>query len=1162
MICQRVNKTTEPLRRGQKWTRRAVSFVLALVVSCPPIQAQQQRGFQADSSDLASENLNRVAASAQQIEAVLGREPGLLVELKRWVAKEATDRGQIVEEAELTDQGIFDRLARDLQFRAVATRLLQRYGYLLPKLNPETEAAKEQDLLLKERTRLLARAEAAEAAEEEALDRQRYPRGQQRARTCDPRRDAGCAEEEPLGTRRRPQGADRVRPEVLPLDERERTTPGSVPSPPLEEPQIRSRQLIQASLEPGAAPTERQTQRASESPGTAGSLAVSPAEIRIARSAESEAVEAPSRPVRERERGAEMRLGSARPAAEEKPETLEPVAMVRRANPYADIPSLYDMYIQASARRPVLERFGLEVFRNGTRDSELIPMDLPVGPDYVVGPGDGLAIDLWGGVAQRLYRIVDREGRLSLPEVGPVLVSGRTLGEVQNAVQQILRTQFRDVSADVSLSRLRTIRAYVVGDVEQPGAYDISSLSTPLNALFSAGGSTARGSLRALKHFRGNQLVQQVDAYDLLLRGVRSDLKRLEAGDTLLVSPIGPQVTVEGMVRRPAIYELRGEKTLAEVLELAGGILPTATLRHIEVQRVEAHQKRTMLSLDASAAQDAEAVRKQLESFAIQDGDEVHVFPIAPYNQDAIYLQGHVLRPGRYSFRAGMKLTDLVSSYADLLPEPAAKYAEIIRLNSPDHRPSVESFDLAAALASPAAAPKLQPLDTVRIFSRYDFESAPAVTVGAEVRNPGRYRTSGETHLRDAIYLAGGVTPDALLETAQLVRTLPDGKLKIMSINLVQALEGNPLENILLQPRDRILVHRVPAKVDPASVYIKGEVAKPGRYPLTTNLRVEDLIRMAGGLKRSAYAETADLTRFDPRSPKGQLGEHLEIHIAAALAGDPHHDLTLQDGDVLTIRQLAGWNDIGASVSVQGEVEHPAIYGIRPGERLSAILKRAGGFRPTAYPQAAVFERAEVRLLQEKSRQELIRRVEQGVAVVKVALSEGAKEQAELQYAALRQREQVLENLRRAPITGRLVVHLKSDLASFENSPDDIEARAGDSIYIPKRPDFVVVTGQVYNSNAMAFEPRKTVDWYLQRAGGATDLADKKAVFVVRANGSVVSGKSEGWWSRNVWSARIEPGDTIVVPEKAIGGPPFWKSVIAVAQIAQSASIAALVVKK
>ena len=197
------------------------------------------------------------------------------------------------------------------------------------------------------------------------------------------------------------------------------------------------------------------------------------------------------------------------------------------------------MYVQAASRDGEPERFGMEIFRNGTREMDGIPMDLPVGPDYVVGPGDSLAVNLWGGVSQRMIRSVDREGRITLPEAGPVLVSGRTLGEVQESVQKVLRTQYRDVSADVSLSRLRTIRVYVVGEVAGPGAYDISSLSTPLNALFAAGGITKRGSLRNLKHYRGKELIQEVDAYELLLHGVGSDLKRLENGDSLLVPPLG-----------------------------------------------------------------------------------------------------------------------------------------------------------------------------------------------------------------------------------------------------------------------------------------------------------------------------------------------------------------------------------------------------------------------------------------------------------------------------------------------------------------------------------------------------------------------------------------------------------------------------------------------
>jgi protein involved in polysaccharide export with SLBB domain len=747
---------------------------------------------------------------------------------------------------------------------------------------------------------------------------------------------------------------------------------------------------------------------------------------------------------------------------------------------------------------------------------------------------------------------------VSLPEAGPLLVSGRTLGEVQQAVQQVLRTEYRDVSADVSLSRLRTVRVYVVGDVAEPGAYDISSLSTPLNALFSAGGVTGRGSLRALKHYRGKQLVEEVDAYDLLLHGVRADMKRLENGDTLLVPPMGPQVTVDGMVRRPAIYELHRENSLADVLELAGGILPTATLRHIEVQRVEAHEKRTMLALDLSPSGDPETDKKQLDSFKIHDGDEVHIFPIAPYNEDAIYVRGHVLRPGRYSYKQGMKLPDLIGSYKDLLPEPAAHYAEIVRLNPPDFRPSVESFDLSAALADPASAPKLQPLDTVRIFSRFDFEPAPEIWVGGEVRVPGKYRTSGQAHLKDAVYLAGGVTQDASLDSAQLFRTQPDGSLKILSVNLSDALAGNPVDNLLLEPRDRLIVHRNSAKVDPPTVYVKGEVAKPGRYPLTNNMHVEDLIHVAGGLKRSADPEVADLTSYIEGNSPQPVAKNLDLKLSAAMRGDASANLSLHDGDVLTIRQSPGWNDIGAMVTLKGEVQHPGTYGIRPGERLSSVLARAGGFNAQAYPYGAVLMRRDVRELELKSHLELAQRLKVEQVSLK-ALPETDKDQKDAKLTAIAETETALQQLQANPPVGRVVIHIQSDLKEWRDTVKDIAVRDGDVLLVPKKAGYVMVNGQVFNPTAVGYQPGRSAKWYLSQSGGLTQLADKKAVFVIRADGSVIAAKNNtgDWWGGNPLSATLRPGDMVVVPEKSpkIGGR-NWATTLQAVQVASSVALA------
>jgi protein involved in polysaccharide export with SLBB domain len=1134
-----------------------------------------QRNRIPDLSDLAKENYNRVAASSPDIRAVLVREAGLLVELKRWVAREATDNGQIVEDSELTDQAIFERLDRDVNFRSVATRLLQRYGYLMPNPNPESDLAKEQDLILKERARRLV---AIEGQEDAAALQPKKEESQEthRAADCDLRQDDFCESRD----QRLPK-IKRTSPGSYPPQDMYPTPPSEFTSPPLLSPSpSRTMQAQGGGFGVGGGSEDSQAGEFSlmasalhsrpdagmSMPFGGGSLPDlsllghgldSLSDRAFARSSIPDTTQPPLRP-RNPRRYDRDETGERERRDQE--EDVSPVKMVRPANPYADVPSLYDMYVQAAAWQRPAQPFGLEIFRNTENDPDVIPMDLPVGPDYVVGPGDSLSIDMWGGISQRLVRAVDRQGRVSLPEAGPLLVAGKSLGDVQLAVQRVLRTQYRDVSADVSVSRLRTVRVYVVGEVAEPGAYDISSLSTPLNAVFAAGGITARGSMRTLKHYRGKQLIQEVDAYDLLLHGIRTDVQQLQSGDTLLVPPVGPQVTIEGMVRRPAVYELKDETTLAEALQLSGGILPTAALRQVEVQRLEAHEKHTMLSLDISSAEGDPGITRQLAAFKVQGGDQIHIFPMASFNEQSIYLQGHVLRPGKYSFKQGMRVTDLVSSYSDLLPEPAPHYGEIVRLNAPDFRPSVESFDLAAALANPAAAPKLEPLDTVRVFSRYAFEPPPDVWVGGEVHKPGKYRTSGQAHLLDALYLAGGITQDASIDSAQLFRTQADGTMKIMSVDLRKALAGDPVDNVLLQSRDRILVHRNSAQVEPATVYVKGEVAKPGRYPLATNMRVEDLVRVAGGLKRSADTENADLTRFAAANGPGGTDERVEVKLASALSGDANEDLTLRNGDVLTVRQIPQWNDLGSAVVVRGEVQHPATYGIEPGERLSSLLKRAGGLTPQAYPYGTVLLRREVQEAEMKSHLELVQRLKTEQNYLKT-LPEGDADQKNAKLQAIAQSQTALQQLEATAPIGRVIIHIPAgikDLDSFAKSPGDVALRNGDVLIIPKRSNYVLVGGQVYNPTAVGYLPGKSAKWYLSQAGGLTQVADKSAAFVIRADGSVLSAKNNsGFWSGDPLNAVLRAGDSIVVPEKA---PKLasrnYTTIFQAAQVASSVALA------
>jgi protein involved in polysaccharide export with SLBB domain len=819
-------------------------------------------------------------------------------------------------------------------------------------------------------------------------------------------------------------------------------------------------------------------------------------------------------------------------------------ALRHRPNPYADVPSLYDLYSQYQRRSPMLTRFGTEVFLNGTGNFERLPMDMPAGPDYVIGPGDGLNIDIWGSFSQRLRRVVDREGRVSLPEVGNLQVAGRSLGDVQRLVQTTLRGQFRSIQADVSLSRLHSVRVYVVGDVQRPGAYDVSSLSTPLNALYQAGGPTSVGSLRLMKHFRGKDLIETVDLYDLLLNGVHSGMQRIQSGDTILIPTVGPAIKIEGMVRRPAIYELNGEKSLAQVLQLAGGVLPSGTLRHIDVERVEAHESRSMLRLDVPENNNSASVTLALENFGIQDGDIVKISPILPYTDRTVYLEGHVFRPGKFAYQDGMKVTDLIKSYKDLLPEPYKNHAEIVRLQAPDNTPEVLAFNLEDALAGKDQDLLLKPFDTVRIFGRYDFEDTPVITVTGEVRDPGDHVTNGATYLRDAIYLAGNTNEDASLSDTQIFRKTDDGKLKVLSVNLQQALAGDPAANVLLQPKDRVFVHRDMTKTDPPKVSIGGEIARPGKYPLGTGMTAADLVRTAGGLKRSAYTEEADLTRFYIEHGSKVEGEHVSVPLAKALAGEPDADVRLHDGDVLTVRQLTGWNDMGATVDVKGEVIHPGPYGIQEGERLSSVIERAGGLRSDAYAYGTILERVEIRDVQEKHRVELIRTVQE----------EGANFKSPDDPATL-QWKSTLDKLQNIPPIGRVVIHISNNTKRWANTPADIQLRAGDILFIPKRPNTVMVDGAVYNPTGIAFRPGKSAKWYLHQAGGPTVMAERKRTFVVRADGSVAGGPGN-ILSGGALDTVLLPGDMVVVPDKAFGGGLRWKETLQQLQVVSAIGVA------
>ena len=747
--------------------------------------------------------------------------------------------------------------------------------------------------------------------------------------------------------------------------------------------------------------------------------------------------------------------------------------VLRQPTPY-NLQSMRDLYTQIPEQTASLKRFGSEVFVNRNMSAMArggagrdTPLDVPLGPDYVVGSGDTLTINMWGGMTQSFSRAVDRDGRIMLPDAGSLDVAGLPLRRAESLIEGALKKQYRDVQATVTVSRLRSVRVYVVGDVQRPGGYDISSLATPLSALYAAGGPTSVGSLRVARHYRGNQLVEDVDLYDFLLHGVRNGSAHFESGDTLLVPPAGPQVAISGAVKRPAIYEVKpDDSTLASVIGDAGGVTAAASFGHITIERIGANHQRETVTLKAADEENSQTEHDAVAAFQVKDGDRIRIGPILPYSQRAIYLEGHVARPGRLPYTDGMRLSDVLHSYRDMLPEPAA-HGEIVRLVPPDLHAETIEFDVPEVLIGNANL-DLQPFDTIRILGRYE--------------------------------------------------------------------------------------------IDAPKVKIQGEVLRPGTYPLSKDITAAQLVRMAGGFKRDALLESADLTSYGVVDGNRISGKLVTVRIGAAVSGtSPDADVPLKAGDILTIHQITGWNDIGESVTIIGQVKFPGTYGFQEGERLSSVLRRAGGFRDTAYPTGAVLVRDQVRELEKKSKEELIRQIETSSASARLSPNLGSSDSGTTLKLIQAQQDQVLAQLKSQPESGRQVVDITADIDSWANTPADIELRRGDVLTIPKRPSFVLVTGQVYNVTALTFTEGKTAKWYLQHAGGTSDAANRKDIFVIRANGSVIGRHSGGVFDPSVLSTKLDPGDVVVVPQKVIGASLFWRNLLTTAQLASSIAITAAV---
>ena len=698
-----------------------------------------------------------------------------------------------------------------------------------------------------------------------------------------------------------------------------------------------------------------------------------------------------------------------------------------------------------------LVQFGYSLF--STKVSTFAPADnVPVDNNYVIGPGDELNVQIWGRFTSKLSLTVGRDGSVMIPEVGPLQVAGLTFADARKLIDE-REGQITGVRVDVTLGKLRSVQVFVVGEVPQPGAYTVSALARVSNALAASGGITKVGSLRKIELRRGNQIVRTIDLYDLLIDGRAVADERLQPNDVIFVPVIGPVIAMTGDVKRPAIYELSArEENLERVLKLGGGIGAFGYSQRLQVERVDLHEKRVALDIDLN--------ERRAKSFMLHDGDLLRIYPVLPTRRDVVMVKGNVNRPGRYQWRPGMRVADLVSEAEGVAPHTYFGYATVRRIEGREKTEHIVPVDLAAALSDPSAPSaanfQLDPLDELTVLGEYDLKYLPTVQVFGEVR-------------------------------------------------------------------------------------------KPGFFVLSRDMRVSDLIYLAGGLREEAYLKSAELARTEVVDGSHTVHINEDIDLRAALDRVAGQNPSLRANDQLFVRRASDWH-LPWVVTLKGEVQRPGPYSVAEGERISSLIDRAGGLRSDAYLPATVLLRQSIKVAEQKQLDEARARLRaqllklqanpqtQSVNVPNMPNVPGS-------LAAADVITRVLAESAGQEAQGRLVVHLHPG-EHLVNTPDDIALADQDVLTIPRRPVSINVFGQVYRPSAFAYRSSTMVNQYLEMAGGPNESADDDHVMVLKADGSTLTdaglkaGREASLFpllpvmSGGLMGQELEPGDTVYVPEK------------------------------
>lgn len=757
--------------------------------------------------------------------------------------------------------------------------------------------------------------------------------------------------------------------------------------------------------------------------------------------------------------------------------------------------------------------------------------DIPVPGEYLVGPGDNIKVQLYGKENKEYDLVISRDGNIQFPELGPISVSGLKFEDLRKTVSARIKQQMIGVETNITMGELRSIRIFIAGDAYKPGSYTVSSLSTITQALFVAGGIAEIGSLRNIQLKRKGKLIGTLDLYDLLMRGDATNDMRLRSGDVVFIPSVGGLVSVDGEVRRPAIYELKGKESMGEVIAMAGGLKGGAYPRSSSIERYNKQGLKTIKNVDLTTDKGRAAIAKA--------GDIVKVKTATSQFEDAITVLGAVVRPGKYQWYKGQKVSDLLPSiWGDFQPSADLDYAIIIREINKHGDIEVHQFAPSQAIIDKAEKQDLElsPRDIVMVFNfsddaqnRFELNKLVRERVEKVVQLVGDSSLSKDLFkagfsqlenqkLRNRSQLGGVVVAKEQVEDDEALAI--KGEVNRMMANLFEdpeliKLSGLMNRSELLYPIIMKLNHQSRSGDGVQVVAIKGQVYHEGMYPLAVNARISEAVKAAGGLKEGAYTSRAELTRTVTVSDGSSI-THQNIQLLAALNGEPSSNLVLKGRDILTIMTTPEWQE-NKSVEIRGEVRFPGVYNIRRGETLKEVVERAGGFTNFAYLPSSVFVRESVRLQEQLEIKKLADQLRRDIATRGVSKDGDVVNYADAQM--------MLTDLENIEAVGRLVVDLSAISVGIEQA--DLQLEDADVLYVPSTKQTIAVMGEVQHAATHRYKQGLTLDQYLNMSGGVRERADDGRTYVVKANGSVMLPSRSMWFSSE---DRLQPGDTIIVP--------------------------------